>query len=49
LEDAENGLPMLARRLLHDVYLRLQAMNEQLLPMTAISNISPKPATPRNG
>jgi transposase len=31
LEDAENGLPMLARRLLHDAYLRLQAMNEQLL------------------
>jgi transposase len=31
LEDAENGLPMLARRLLHDVYLRLSAMNEQLL------------------
>lgn len=31
LEDADNGLPMLARRLLHDVYLRLNAMNEQLL------------------
>jgi transposase len=31
LEDAENGLPMLARRLLHDVCLRLNAMNEQLL------------------
>jgi transposase len=31
LEDAENGLPMLARRLLHDVSLRLSAMNEQLL------------------
>lgn len=31
LEDAENGLPALARRLLHDVYLRLNAMNEQLL------------------
>jgi transposase len=31
LEDAENGLPALARRLLHDVYLRLIAMNEQLL------------------
>jgi transposase len=31
LEDAENGLPALARRLLHDVYLRLHAMNEQLL------------------
>lgn len=31
LEDAENGLPMLARRLLHDASLRLHAMNEQLL------------------
>jgi transposase len=31
LEDAENGLPMLARRLLNDVYLRLKAMNEQVL------------------
>jgi transposase len=31
LEDAENGLPMLARRLLHDASLRLQAMNTQLL------------------
>jgi transposase len=31
LEDAENGLPDLARRLLHDVYLRLHTMNEQLL------------------
>ncbi len=31
LEDAENGLPMLARRLLNDVYLRLRAMNEQVL------------------
>lgn len=31
LEDAENGLPMLARRLLHDVYRRLLTMNEQLL------------------
>jgi transposase len=31
LEDAENGLPMLARRLLHDVSLRLNAMNEQML------------------
>lgn len=30
-EDAENGLPMLARRLLHDVYLRLRGMNEQIL------------------
>lgn len=29
LEDAENGLPMLARRLPHDVYRRLLAMNEQ--------------------
>ena len=31
LEDAENGLPMLARRLLHDTYVRLRQMNEQLL------------------
>ena len=31
LEDAENGLPMLARRLLNDVYLRLRDMNKQLL------------------
>jgi transposase len=31
LEDAENGLPMLARRLLHDVSLRLNTLNEQLL------------------
>jgi len=31
LEDAENGLPMLTRRLLNDVYLRLRAMNEQVL------------------
>jgi len=31
LEDADNGLPMLARKLVHDVYSRLQGMNEQLL------------------
>lgn len=31
LEDAENGLPMLARRLLHEVSLRLLSMNEQIL------------------
>lgn len=31
LEDAGNGLPMLARRLLHDTYLRLRQMSEQLL------------------
>ena len=31
LEDAENGLPMLARRLLHDVYRRLIALNDELL------------------
>ena len=31
LEDAENGLPTLVRRLLHNVYLRLQDMNEHLL------------------
>jgi transposase len=31
LEDAENGLPMLARRLLNDIYLRVREMNVQLL------------------
>jgi transposase len=31
LEDAGNGLPMLARRLLHDTYQRLQVLNEQVL------------------
>jgi transposase len=31
LEDAENGLPMLARRLLHDTYRRLTVLNEQVL------------------
>jgi transposase len=31
LEDAENGLPTLARRLLHDTYLRLRALHEQVL------------------
>lgn len=31
LEDAENGLPMLARKLLHDTYLRLRTLNEQIL------------------
>jgi transposase len=31
LEDAENGLPMLARRLLSDTYRRLRNMNEQIL------------------
>ena len=31
LEDAGNGLPMLARRLLHDTYQRLQVLNEQIL------------------
>ena len=31
LEDADNGLPTLARRLLHDAFLRLQALSEQLL------------------
>ena len=31
LEDAENGLPMLARRLLHDTYLRVRGLNEQVL------------------
>lgn len=30
-EDAENGLPMLARRLLHDLYLRLQAIHTDVL------------------
>jgi transposase len=31
LEDAGNGLPMLARKLLHDTYQRIRAMNEQIL------------------
>ena len=31
LDDAENGLPMLARRLLSDTYRRLKVMNEQIL------------------
>ncbi|MBU2478539.1 MAG: IS110 family transposase [Gammaproteobacteria bacterium] len=31
LEDAENGLPMLARRLLHDLYLRLQSIHSEIL------------------
>ncbi len=31
LEDAENGLPGLARRLLHDIYQRVQALNQQIL------------------
>lgn len=31
LEDAENGLPMLTRRLLHDTYQRITVMNEQIL------------------
>jgi transposase len=31
LEDAENGLPLLARQLLHDTDRRLRQMNEQLL------------------
>jgi transposase len=31
LEDAENGLPLLARRLLHDTYQRLKVLNEQVL------------------
>lgn len=31
LEDAENGLPSLARRLLHDVYQRIQTLNQQIL------------------
>lgn len=31
LEDGDNGLPILARRLLNDVYLRLRTMNEQVL------------------
>lgn len=31
LEDAGNGLPMLARRLMYDTYLRLQTLNEQIL------------------
>jgi len=31
LEDAGNGLPMLTRRLLHDTWLRLRTLNEQIL------------------
>ena len=31
LEDAENGLPLLARKLLHDTYLRIRTLNEQVL------------------
>lgn len=31
LEDAENGLPMLVRRLLGDTYRRMRVMNEQIL------------------
>jgi len=31
LEDAGNGLPLLARRLLHDTYQRLRVLNEQIL------------------
>ena len=31
LEDAENGLPSLARRLLHDVYQRIVQFNQQIL------------------
>jgi transposase len=31
LEDAENGLPMLTRKLLHDTWLRLRTLNEQIL------------------
>lgn len=31
LEDAENGLPMLTRRLLHDLYQRLQGIHAEVL------------------
>jgi transposase len=31
LEDAENGLPMLARKLLHDTYQHLLVLNEEIL------------------
>ena len=31
LEDAENGLPTLARRLLHDLYMRLQRIHDEVL------------------
>lgn len=31
LEDADNGLPSLARRLLHDIYQRIQTLNQQIL------------------
>lgn len=31
LEDAENGLPMLARRMIHDIWNRIKQANEQIL------------------
>ena len=31
LEDADNGLPGLARRLLHDIYQRIHTLNQQVL------------------
>ena len=31
LEDGDNGLPGLARHLLHDIYRRIQALNQQIL------------------
>jgi transposase len=31
LEDADNGLPGLVRRLLHDIYQRIQQLNQQIL------------------
>ena len=31
LEKADNGLPGLARRPLHDIYQRIQALNQQIL------------------
>lgn len=31
LEDGENGLPGLVRRLLHDIYQRIQSLNQQIL------------------
>lgn len=48
LEDAENGLPSLARRLLHDIYQRIQALNRQTAPTTARSRIWHATAKPRS-
>ena len=31
LEDAENGLPMLARALLHDLWQEIKGLNQEIL------------------